>query len=146
MNGENSEDGGKPQSSMSSGRSEHQDAPPLLSIGAMAKQYQVTLRTLRFYEQSGLLKPMRRGSTRLYSVSDCQRLALILEGRQLGFSLTEIQDLLLSQDRNTEASHLDSILTPARIIAQIENLERQRDELEKSISDLSNLRRKLSQR
>ncbi|MCQ8784190.1 MerR family transcriptional regulator [Mangrovibrevibacter kandeliae] len=63
-------------------------------IGDLAKEFGVTLRTLRFYEDRGLLKPERRGTTRLYSRADRARLRLILLAKTLGFSLTEAKQLI----------------------------------------------------
>ena len=54
----------------------------------------MTTRTLRFYEQQGLIDPLRRGRTRLYRPADRTRLKLILRGRRLGFSLSEIRDIV----------------------------------------------------
>src|SRR3974377_1154950 len=66
------------------------------SIGDLAKEFSVTLRALRFYESKGLIKPRRAGSARIYSEEDRNRLALILQGKRLGFTLVEIRALLAS--------------------------------------------------
>nr|WP_202617958.1 MerR family transcriptional regulator [Aureimonas leprariae] len=63
-------------------------------IGDLSREFGVTLRTLRFYEDRGLLQPTRRGVTRIYSSMDYRRLRLILLCKTLGFSLTEIQRLV----------------------------------------------------
>ncbi len=63
-------------------------------IGEMAKKYGVTLRTLRFYEDKGLINPKREGSTRLYSRRDNARLKLILLGRKVGFSLRDVKQIM----------------------------------------------------
>ncbi|TIU85927.1 MAG: MerR family DNA-binding transcriptional regulator, partial [Mesorhizobium sp.] len=63
-------------------------------IGEMAKKYGVTLRTLRFYEDKGLLNPHRDGSTRLYTRRDKARLKLILLGRKVGFSLRDVKQMM----------------------------------------------------
>ena len=63
-------------------------------IGEMAKKYGVTLRTLRFYEDKGLLNPKRDGSTRLYTRRDKARLKLILLGRKVGFSLRDVKQMM----------------------------------------------------
>ena len=60
----------------------------------MAKKYGVTLRTLRFYEDKGLLSPKRDGTTRLYTRRDSRRLKLILLGRKVGFSLREVKQIM----------------------------------------------------
>ncbi|WP_448581954.1 MerR family transcriptional regulator [Thermaurantiacus sp.] len=64
------------------------------SIGDLVKEFGVTARTLRFYEDQGLLQPERRGVCRSYSRADRARLAWILRGRAVGFSLAEIRELL----------------------------------------------------
>lgn len=75
--------------------SAHPDgAEPLFSITDLAREFAVTSRTLRFYEDEGLLHPQRRGTTRLYSRGDRARLAWILRGRAVGFTLADIRDLL----------------------------------------------------
>lgn len=63
-------------------------------IGDLAKEFSLTLRTLRFYEDRGLLNPERRGSTRIYSPRDHSRLKIIVLAKQVGFALTEIQQIM----------------------------------------------------
>ena len=65
-----------------------------LTIGEVAQEYGITLRTLRFYEAKRLLTPHRHGATRLYRSSDRKRLNTILTARRLGFTLAEIKHLL----------------------------------------------------
>ena len=60
----------------------------------LCAEYGVSLRSLRFYEERGLLHPLRNGSARYYDVKDCIRLQLILKGKRLGFSLSEIALLI----------------------------------------------------
>ena len=64
------------------------------SIGELARAFDVTTRTIRFYEDQGLLSPERRGQTRIYSAADRTTLKLILRGKRLGFSLAESRDLI----------------------------------------------------
>ncbi len=64
------------------------------TIRQLTKEFSVTARTLRFYEDEGLIAPERRGQTRIYSVKDRARIILILRGRRLGFSLAEIREYL----------------------------------------------------
>lgn len=63
-------------------------------IGELAREFDVTTRTIRFYEDQGLLSPRRRGQTRIYSPADRVTLKLILRGKRLGFSLAESHDLI----------------------------------------------------
>ena len=106
---------------------------PLTTIGELAREFNVSLRTLRFYEDRGLLHPSRDGLTRLYSGTDRLHLQLILKGRRLGFTLTEIANLLSGQE-NGEAVGLK--LAPDQIRAQISQLERQRETLDAAIAEL----------
>jgi DNA-binding transcriptional MerR regulator len=66
----------------------------LFTITDLAREFAVTPRTIRFYEGEGLIHPSRRGTTRLYSRADRARLAWILRGRAVGFSLADIRELL----------------------------------------------------
>lgn len=68
--------------------------PPSCNIGDLAREFDVTTRTIRFYEDQGLLTPERRGQTRLYTPADRVKLILILRGRRLGFTLAESQELI----------------------------------------------------
>lgn len=104
------------------------DAP--MTIREVAHQFGITLRALRFYEAKRLIAPQRRGPTRLYRRSDCERLALILAGRRLGFTLAEIRDLLGKPNGNT--LHL----TREQCVAQINALEQQKRSLEIALAEL----------
>ena len=66
----------------------------IYTIRQLTKEFGVTARTLRFYEDEHLIAPGRRGQTRLYSARDRARIILILRGRRLGFSLAEIREVL----------------------------------------------------
>jgi DNA-binding transcriptional MerR regulator len=68
------------------------------TIGDIAREFDVTLRTLRFYESRGLLAPRREGMNRFYSQKDRARLALILKGKKLGFTLAEIRTMVLQNE------------------------------------------------
>lgn len=68
------------------------------TIGDIAREFDVTLRTLRFYESRGLLAPRREGMNRFYSQKDRARLALILKGKKLGFTLAEIRAMVLQSE------------------------------------------------
>jgi len=118
------------------------------TIGAMSRDFNVSLRTLRFYEDRGLLHPVRRGSTRYYTAADRKRLEMILRGKQLGFTLTEIFDLIHSQrDKDSaKVADLESALQPDQIIAQIRHLERQREEIESAISALRTAHQRAAER
>ena len=104
-------------------------------IGDLAKEFGVTLRALRFYEDRGLLNPQRSGSTRLYSAEDRQRLKLILLAKRFGFSLVEIQEILTVHDSDTfSRESSEKILTKFK--GQISVLNEQRDELDRALEEL----------
>ena len=107
-------------------------------IGELAKEYGVTLRTLRFYEDKGLLAPHRDGTTRLYTRRDVARLKLILLGRKVGFSLREVKQILdLYDPSGSNAKQLRLALEKSE--KQLVRLERQRAEMDDAISELGNL-------
>ena len=68
------------------------------SIGELSREFSVTTRTIRFYEDEGLLAPGRRGRNRVFASRDRTRLKLILRGKRLGFALSEIAELLSLYD------------------------------------------------
>ena len=74
------------------------DFKEIYRIGDLAREFDVSLRTLRFYEDRGLISPQRSGSTRLYSQDDRARLKVILLAKSVGFSLVDIQELLAIYD------------------------------------------------
>jgi DNA-binding transcriptional MerR regulator len=107
-------------------------------IGKLAKEYRVTLRTLRFYEDKGLLAPHRDGTTRLYTRRDVARLKLILLGRKVGFSLREVKQILdLYDPSGSNTKQLRLALEKSE--KQLVRLERQRTEMDDAISELGNL-------
>ena len=102
-----------------------------IGISDMAKQCQTTFRTLRFYEARGLLNPRREGVNRLYDINAQRRYRLIDEGRKLGFTLSEIAELL---GPSTNVKELK--LSMKLIKDQISHLERQREEVEAALASL----------
>jgi DNA-binding transcriptional MerR regulator len=104
------------------------------TIGEIAEEFNVTLRTLRFYESKGLIKPRREGTTRLYGEEDRARLALILQGKRLGFTLTEIRGMLASYREHGGRRFLN--LSREQCREQIEMLERQKTEIEEALTEL----------
>ncbi len=113
-----------------------------LTIGQMASQFGVTLRTLRFYEDKGMLKPRREGTSRFYASGDRLRLQMILKGKQLGFTLGEIRELIGSGPGGGD--EFEEKLQPHQIVSQIGHLERQRAEVEDAIARLRETHRRLA--
>jgi DNA-binding transcriptional MerR regulator len=105
------------------------------SITQLCREYSVTPRTLRFYEQKGLLAPARRGWTRLFSYRDRARLQLILRGKKVGFSLEEIKEMLdLYNLRDGQLTQLRVSSTKMR--ERLEALRKQRIDMDDAIVDL----------
>src|SRR5579864_3485958 len=111
-----------------------QDHQRIYSIAELARDFGVTARAIRFYEDEGLIKPRREGLTRIYSAHDRTRLGWILRGKRLGFSLGEIKELLdLYQVDRTGAHQLRELLRRSRL--HIADLERRRHDLDAQISE-----------
>jgi DNA-binding transcriptional MerR regulator len=107
-------------------------------IGEMAKMFGVTLRTLRFYEDKGLLSPKRDGSTRLYTRRDRARLKLILLGRKVGFSLRDVKQIMdLYDPKGANTKQLRLMLDKSD--KQLGRLQKQRTALDEAITELSGL-------
>lgn len=108
----------------------------IFTIGELSREFGVTLRTLRFYEDRGLLTPQREGMNRLYSRRDRARLKLVLMGKRIGFSLTEIRELIDLYDlRDGQATQLR--VARDRFEQQIAKLERQREDIDAALSELN---------
>ncbi len=105
-------------------------------IGELAEEYGVTLRTLRFYEDKGLLNPQREGTLRLYDRRDQTRLKLILLGRKVGFSLREVKQMMdLYEPSGSNLRQLKVTLEKSE--RQMARLEAQRQALDEAIGELS---------
>jgi DNA-binding transcriptional MerR regulator len=108
----------------------------LMTIREMCDAYDVTPRTLRFYEAKELLFPIREGQTRLFTHRDRARLKLIIRGKRFGFSLEEIRQLLELYKRGEEqVTQLEKTYEVAQ--TRMDDLVRQRDELNAAIADLA---------
>ena len=115
-----------------------------LTISQMSRLYNVTLRALRFYEDRGLITPHREGNARFYPAADRVRVEMVLRGKKLGFTLTEIVDLIGGKGA-IETPVLEEQLQPQQIVNQISHLESQRDEIESAIQRLRATYNRLSQ-
>ena len=106
------------------------------SIAELAAEYDVTLRTIRFYEDRGLLTPERRGTVRVYHPRDRVRLGLILRGKRLGFSLDEIATIVDMYDAEPgEEGQLVYLLD--QITTRRADLEQRRKDIEQTLHELS---------
>jgi len=105
------------------------------TITQLCKEFGVTPRALRFYEQRKLLAPNRCGETRAFTYRDRARLQLILRGKQFGFTLSEIKDMLdLYQSDGDNSRQLSAALP--KLQCQLKRLQRERLELDEAITDL----------
>ena len=105
------------------------------SISHLSQEFAVTPRTLRFYEDMQLLRPSRRGQTRVFSHGDRARLKLILRGKRLGFSLAEIKEMLDLYDQGDgQVEQLKLTLRKGR--DRIDVLQRQRDDIDSALTEL----------
>lgn len=111
-------------------------------ISDLSREFGVTLRALRFYEDRGLLSPKRIGTMRIYSSRDRARLSVILKGKQLGFTLAEIQEMLSPSDRGGPVIDLE--LSLDKVDEQIAHLETQRSEIDSAIDELRATRERLT--
>ncbi len=108
------------------------------AIGELAKEFDITTRSIRFYEDQGLITPARRGQTRIYSQRDRVRLKLILRGKRLGFSLAETGRLFELYDADkTSEKQLDTILE--LIADKKSDLQQQLEDINIVLIELSNL-------
>ena len=113
-------------------------AEDFVRIGEMAKTFGVTLRTLRFYEDKGLLSPRRDGATRLYTRRDRARLKLILLGRKVGFSLREVKQIIdLYDPAGSNARQLRLALDKSE--KQLVRLNKQRALIDDAIGELTTM-------
>lgn len=106
-----------------------------MTIRQMCDSFQVTPRTLRFYESKELLAPQRVGQKRLFTRRDRARLKLILRGKRFGFSLEEIRQLLDLYDTGDQ-QYTQMRRTRELAEKRMQDMQRQRDELDSAISDL----------
>jgi DNA-binding transcriptional MerR regulator len=123
-----------PPAAASAKSSALRDAQRIYSIAELSREFAITPRTIRFYEDEGLIKPRRQGLTRLYSVGDRARLSWIRRGQRLGFKLAEIRELLdLYQVDRTGVQQMRELLRRSRL--HIEELEKRRRDLDAHIAE-----------
>ncbi len=102
---------------------QHEPNPPVTyAIGELAREFDLTTRAIRFYEDCGLLNPQRSGRTRIYTARDRTRLKLTLRGKRLGLTLAEVKDLvgMYESPRDTEAQLMKFLVVLAEHRGQLE--------------------------
>ena len=106
------------------------------SITDLCKEFRVTTRTARYYEDIGLLSPSRRGQTRVYSAADRTRLRLILRGKRLGLSLEDSRQIIdMYEPGKTNIDQLNSL---------VDAIRQQREKLNQQLDDIGNLLKDLN--
>ncbi|PIE20665.1 MAG: MerR family transcriptional regulator [Neptuniibacter caesariensis] len=113
------------------------DTKKTYSISDLAKEFDLTTRSIRFYEDQKLLFPGRKGQTRIYSSQDRVRLKLILRGKRLGFSLAETRELFELWDETSRGSEKQLRLL-------LEKINERRAELEQQLEDIAMLQEELN--
>ena len=106
------------------------------TIMDLSAEFGVTARALRFYEDEGLIAPERRGTARIYSHRDRARLAWILRGKRVGFSLAEIREMIDLYDIG-DGRQAQRAVTMERCRARIALLENQKHDLDAAIAELN---------
>lgn len=108
------------------------------TISELAKEFDITPRTIRFYEDQGLLAPVRNGQHRIYSAGDRVRLKLIIRGKRLGFSLAESKDIISLYDpTSSNKRQLDVMLNTIadsrrRLRQQMKDIRAMKKELDEA--------------
>lgn len=105
------------------------------TISDLTKEFGVSTRTVRFYEDEGLIKPVRRGRTRLFRPSDRRLLSFILRGKRLGFSIAQIREILqMYKEPPGEAGQLQLLV--ARVEEKRAELVQKRKDIEETLREL----------
>ncbi len=112
------------------------------TISELAAEFGLTPRTIRFYEDEGLVSPGRSGMNRVYSRRDRARLELICRGKRLGFSLAEVKEFLDLYNRDQR--QIEQMKYAASLARQrIESLERQLEDVKQTLTDLRRIEKEM---
>ncbi len=113
------------------------------SISDLSKEFEITPRSIRHYEDKGLIQPARNGSQRIYSNGDRVRLQLILRGKRIGFSLAEIKEIIALYDSPSGEQKQTQLLL-GKIKQRRLDLAQQQDDIETMLIELEQLENRLS--
>jgi len=114
------------------------DRTEYYSITDLTKEFDVSTRTIRFYEDEGLITPLRQGRTRLFRPSDRRLLMFILRGKRLGFSIAEIQEIMsMYKEPPGEAGQLELLIN--RVTEKRDQLKQKRQDIEETISEFDQI-------
>ena len=110
------------------------------TISELSKEFDVTTRAIRLYEESGLLAPTRAGSKRIYQERDKVRLQLILRGKRIGFTLAQVKEMFDLYDSKPVEGEKKQIVYLLEVMEQrLEILKLQREELELALVDIQSV-------
>jgi len=119
-----------------------EDANDTFTITELAEEFSITSRSIRFYEDKGLVHPQRNGTARVYNRRDRGRLILILRGKRLGFSLAEIQEMLDLYDHSDDrVEQLKTMLRRSR--ERLDALAQQRRDIDNTTAELQDACRQI---
>lgn len=105
------------------------------SITELTREFGVSTRTIRFYEDEGLIQPIRRGRTRLFKPSDRRLLMLIMRGKRLGFSIAEIREIIsMYKEPPGESGQLKLLIQ--RVVEKRDQLLQKRTDIDETIAEL----------
>ena len=104
------------------------------TITDLTREFDISTRTIRFYEDEGLIQPVRRGRTRLFKPSDRRLLMFILRGKRLGFSISEIRDIL-TMYKSPPGEHGQLKLLLKKVHEKRETLVQKRKDIDETISE-----------
>ena len=107
------------------------------TIRDLAREFDVTTRTIRYYEESGMLTPARDGQTRLFNDADRVKLKLILRGKRLGFSLSESRELIEMYDPGSDNRQ--------QISALLQKIQKRREQLQAQLHDIRQMQAELDE-
>ena len=115
------------------------------SISELSREFDVTPRAIRFYEDQGLLAPRREGQKRIYTLRDRTRLKLTLRGKRLGLTLSEIREIVdMYDERRDERAQLERFLDV--LAHHRRSLEQQREDIEAQLAEISTFEKRCRKR